>query len=193
MSFPEVGTSPSGNASPRTPLYAASFAFRRAAHLFPAPPSLSRTGYGPLTVNTSLPESFLPSEVQIAPWAVQSEVMGNTMITSELEAGVTVISQRTLLGAASRRALSTVPPRHCQSVLVQRRVAEVLDVLAQPQLEGERGAPSCDDGLSWTAAVRGGLATAVVAALVRLSALPASSVKATVTVMTLPSSAATRV
>ena len=53
--------------------------------------------------------------------------------------------------------------------------------------------PSCDDGSSWIAAVRGGLATAVVAALVRLSALPASSVKATVTVMTLPSSAATRV
>ena len=55
-------------------------------------------------------DSFLLSLVQIAPWAVQSEVMGNTMITSELEAGVTVISQRTLLGAASRRALSTVPP-----------------------------------------------------------------------------------
>ena len=37
--------------------------------------------------------------------------------------------------------------------------------------------PSWDEGKSWTVAVKGGLATAVVAALVRVSALPASSVK----------------
>ena len=74
MSFPEVGTSPSGNASPRTPLYAASFAFRREAHLLQALPSMSRTGYGPATVNSSLPDSILPSSVQTAPCASQSVV-----------------------------------------------------------------------------------------------------------------------
>ena len=50
--------------------------------------------------------------------------------------------------------------------------------------------PSWDDRLApWTVAVNGGLATAVVAALVTDSSLPASSVKVTVTLMTLPASA----
>ena len=49
--------------------------------------------------------------------------------------------------------------------------------------------PSWDEGLSWTVAVKGGLATAVVASLVRFSALPSSSVKKTRTLMALPASA----
>ena len=36
---------------------------------FPGAALLVTYGLRPLTVNTSLPESFLPSEVQIAPWA----------------------------------------------------------------------------------------------------------------------------
>ena len=51
-------------------------AVRRAAHLLPAPPFPLRYAgmrrYGPLTVNTSSVDSFLPSPVQIAPWASQS-------------------------------------------------------------------------------------------------------------------------
>ena len=41
--------------------------------------------------------------------------MGNTMITSELEAGVTVISQRTLLALPAPPRLVNRPPRHCQA------------------------------------------------------------------------------
>ena len=38
-------------------------------------------GYGPLTVNTSLLDSILPSEVQIAPSLAQSVAAGSTMVT----------------------------------------------------------------------------------------------------------------
>ena len=37
--------------------------------------------YGPLTVNTSSVDSFLPSSVQMAPWASQSSVIGRVMVT----------------------------------------------------------------------------------------------------------------
>ena len=36
---------------------------------------------GPETVNSSLPDSILPSEVQIAPSLAQSVVAGSTMLT----------------------------------------------------------------------------------------------------------------
>ena len=74
--------------------------------------SIRRRDYcpGPLTVNSSRVESFLPSPVQIAPSAAQFWVTGRTTVTSPLESGSTVISHRMLLGLSSRWALRTSPP-----------------------------------------------------------------------------------
>ena len=57
----------------------------------------------PLTVNSSPPDSIPPSSVQMAPWASQSVVAFRAMVTSPLESGLTVISQRMLPGRSSRR------------------------------------------------------------------------------------------
>ena len=65
---------------------------------------------GPETVSSSLPESFLPSEVQIAPSLAQSAVAGSTMVTSAEEPGVTWISHLTFLPFSSRLAFTTSPP-----------------------------------------------------------------------------------
>ena len=62
-----------------------------------------------MTISTRL-ESILPSWVQTAPWAPQSVVAGSTMVTVPSPLGLMVITQPTLLGGASRRALITVPP-----------------------------------------------------------------------------------
>ena len=54
-------------------------------------------------------DSILSSPVQTAPSPVQSVVGCRVMATSPFESGETVISQCTLLGGATRRALVTVP------------------------------------------------------------------------------------
>ena len=58
---------------------------------------------GPETVNSSVADNGLPSSVQMAPLASQSVVAFRAMVTSALEPGVTVISQRTFLPGSSRR------------------------------------------------------------------------------------------
>ena len=63
---------PRGGTPIRTDIHVCGLsAVRRAAHPLPAPPLLLRYGdmrrYGPLTVNTSSVDSFLPTSVQIAP------------------------------------------------------------------------------------------------------------------------------
>ena len=65
---------------------------------------------GPETVNSSLPDSILPSFVQTAPWASQSVVTGSRMVTAALEFGRTCISHRMLLPRCRRLALTTSPP-----------------------------------------------------------------------------------
>ena len=52
----------------------------------------------------------MPSSVQTAPSAVQSSVMGSTMVTSPLEVGLIFICHLVLLGGSSLRAPSTLPP-----------------------------------------------------------------------------------
>ena len=64
---------------------------------------------GPLTVSSTLLDSFLPPSVQMAPWAPQSVVGGRTMVTSVPESGSTTISQRRLLGWSRRLAPVTSP------------------------------------------------------------------------------------
>ena len=64
---------------------------------------------GPETVTSNRLDSFLPSLVQMAPWTEQSVVMGNAMVTSAFEDGVTVISHLMFLPASSLRTLN-VPP-----------------------------------------------------------------------------------
>ena len=61
-------------------------------------------------VSSTRLDSFLPSLVQMAPCAVQSVVMGNTMVTSAFEDGWMVISHRTFLPGSCRRTLFTEPP-----------------------------------------------------------------------------------
>ena len=46
---------------------------------------------GPVTVNSSLLDSFPPSWVQMDPWAPHFVVTGSTTVTSALESGRTVI------------------------------------------------------------------------------------------------------
>ena len=74
-----------GLQSARTSMCAASLRSGGAAHPLPAPPLLLRYGdmrrYGPLPVNTSSVDSFLPSSVQMAPCASQSSVIGRVMVT----------------------------------------------------------------------------------------------------------------
>ena len=53
--------------------------------------------------------------------------------------------------------------------------------------------PSWEAGASWTVAVSGAAATALVATLVSVSSFPLSSVKVTLTLMVLPWSTAARV
>ena len=65
---------------------------------------------GPETMTSSRLDSFLPSLVQIAPWTVQSEVMGNPMVTSGCDDGWTVISHLTFLPSSSLLTLGNVPP-----------------------------------------------------------------------------------
>ena len=76
----------------------------RQARMLPAYP------LGPATVSSSRLDSFLPSSVQMAPWTPQSSVTGRTMVTSPFESGLTVISQRMLLGLSIRCAFTTSPP-----------------------------------------------------------------------------------
>ena len=64
---------------------------------------------GPLTVSSTLPDSFLPPPVQMAPWAPQSVVGGRTMVTSAPESGSTTICQRRLPGLSRRLAPVTSP------------------------------------------------------------------------------------
>ena len=55
-------------------------------------------------------DNLRSSSVQMAPVALQSVVVGSTMVTVPSPDGWTVISQPTLLGGFSRRALVTSPP-----------------------------------------------------------------------------------
>ena len=65
---------------------------------------------GPGTVSSSRLDSFLPSDVQMAPSASQSSVAGRTTVTPALESGSTCISHLTLLPFSIRTALVTEPP-----------------------------------------------------------------------------------
>ncbi len=65
-------------------------------------------GAGPGTVASDRFESSVPLDVQTAPWALQSVVIGRTMVTWASESGSMVISQR-LLRPSTRLALVTVP------------------------------------------------------------------------------------
>ena len=70
----------------------------------------SSSSPGPATTKFTSADSILPSPVQMAPWAAQSCVTGSTTVTSPSPSGVTVISQRTLLGGSSRSTFPTSPP-----------------------------------------------------------------------------------
>ena len=61
-------------------------------------------------VSSTRLDSFLLSPVQIAPWAEQSVVMGNTMVTPASEDGWTVISHSMFFPGSSLRTLGNVPP-----------------------------------------------------------------------------------
>ena len=63
---------------------------------------------GPETVNSFRLDSFLPSLVQMAPWAPQSVVAGSSMVTSPVPCGFTVMRQGMLLGWSVRCSLATV-------------------------------------------------------------------------------------
>ena len=75
---------------------------------------------GPLTVNSSRLDSFLPPWVQMAPWAPQSVVTGRTTVTPASEPGPTWTSHPILLGGSRRRAPVTEPP--CTVKAWSRRV-----------------------------------------------------------------------
>ena len=129
----------------------------------------------------------------MAPSAEQSVVAFTAMVTSASESGVTVISHLAFLPGSSRRTLLTEPPVTVKAW--SRTVAKPKPdcrLLAEPQLEGELGAPIVGRGLVVDRGVKGGCVTAV-AALVTDSSFPSSSVKDTRTLMVLPASAATTV
>ena len=73
---------------------------------------------GPETVNSSLPDSILPSSVHTASCASQSVVAGSAMVTVPLPDGCTLISHLTFLPSSSRRALVTSHPASpgCHSI-----------------------------------------------------------------------------
>ena len=56
-------------------------------------------------------DSFLPSPVQMAPWASQSPVTGKTTVTSTLESERTLIHQLMMLGLSIPCAFFNVPER----------------------------------------------------------------------------------
>ena len=144
-------------------------------------------------VNSSLLDSILPSEMQIAPVASQSVVAGSTMVTSLLEFGLTCISHLAFPPFSSRFALTTLPPVTVNAW--SRRVLKLKLCLSSSLNRSSKVnffRPSWESGAPWMVAVSG-CVTAAVASLVSDSSLPASSVKVTLTLRALPTSPATTV
>ena len=84
----------------------------------------------------------------MAPSTEQSVVAFTAMVTSASESGVTVISHLTFLPGSSLRTLLTEPSVTVKAWSRTCRVAEaVRGRLAEPQLEGELGAPIVGRGL----------------------------------------------
>ena len=81
-------------------------------------------------------DSFLPSSVQMAPWAPQRVVTGSTTVTSALEPGRTVIRQEMLLGLSCPLRFQHFPVRHVKGVQLQLLEAQ-RELLAELDFEGE--------------------------------------------------------
>ena len=148
---------------------------------------------GPATVVEIPSDSERPSEVQIAAGVPQAAPAASVTVTSASESGSTVSSHRSLRRFTRPADVARPPDTATTSsrnrrpfIMLSRSLNAILSVNALP---------SCSDGTFSNLAVSGSSAAATtsVAALVRLSSLPASSVKSTRTLRVLPSSASTAV
>ena len=148
---------------------------------------------GPATVADVGWDSFLLSSVQIAPLAWQSVVSGRVMLTAPLPVGSTSTVQPWLLPCSLRTALAMAPPLTVNAssrILAYPASTFSLKVRSKVKL-----LPSWSAGtfakLAVSGLVRWGATAVVAVMLVRDSALSASSLKVTRTLMVLSWSAET--
>ena len=131
--------------------------------------------------------------LQIAPETPHSRPAGSVIVTAASESGRTVILNR------SRRPSTRLPPVTRPPVTANASSRSDRELMPMSSLNATRKwnppSPRCSAGMPSKLAVSGTgrAATASVAALVRLSSLPASSVKLTRTFSRSPSSASTAV
>ena len=149
---------------------------------------------GPRTVAEMVFDSARPSDVQTAAGVPQAAPAATVTLTSADECGSTVSSHRSLR-RSTRPAETARPPDTSTTSSRNRRPFIMLSRSLDAILSVNALSPSCSDGTPSNDAVSGSgrAATAAVAALVRLSSLPASSVKLTRTLSRSPSSASTAV
>ena len=149
---------------------------------------------GPRTVAEMVFDSARPSFVQTAAGVPQAAPAATVTVTSAGESGSTVSRHRSLR-RSTRPADVARPPDTATTSSRNRRPFIMLSRSLDAILSVNALSPSCAAGTSSNDAVSGPgrAATASVAALVRLSAWPASSVKLTRTFSRSPSSAAAAV
>ena len=149
---------------------------------------------GPRTVAEMVFDSARPSFVQTAAGVPQAAPAATVTVTSASESGSTVSSHRSLR-LFTRPAAVARPPVTATTSSRNRRPVIMLSRSLDAILSVNALSPLCAAGTSSNDAVSGSsrAATASVAALVTLSALPASSVKLTRTFSRSPSSASTAV
>ena len=131
--------------------------------------------------------------MQIAPETPHSRPASSVIVTSPSESGLTVILNRSRRSSTRRPPVTRPPLTANASSRSDRKLMPMSSLNATRKWSAP--SPRCSAGMPSKLAVSGcgRAATASVAALVRLSALPASSVKLTRTFSRSPPSAATGV